>query len=87
MIIVPTIGRVVWVYRGVSDQAEPAFITYVHNPRMVNVAGFSCNGEPFALNSTQLLQDDDTPLVADRCARWMPYQQAQASRHSSETKE
>lgn len=76
--IVPTIGRVVWVSRpGKSSQREPGLITYVHNNRLINVGGFDLNGLPFAATSVQLLQDDD-PVPYSLYAEWMPYQKSTA---------
>lgn len=72
--IEPTIGRVVWVHRGQSDQEEPALITYVWNSRLINVGGFDKLGVPFQLTSLQLLQDDEPVQQVDRYAEWMPYQ-------------
>jgi hypothetical protein len=80
--IKPTIGRVVWVFRPLHtndiNQAEPAFVCYVWNDRMINVAGFDHNGQPFALTSLQLVQDDE-PKPEGNFAAWMPYQKAQAA--------
>jgi hypothetical protein len=65
----PTIGRIVHVHRGASEQAEPAIICFVHSDRLVNVAGFSHNGVPFAATSLQLLQEKDAP-PAGHYAEW-----------------
>jgi hypothetical protein len=78
--IKPTIGRVVLVARGESDQKEPAFISYVWGDRMINVGGFDKNGAPFAATSMQLLQDDDVPQNFNYFAEWMPYQKGQAAK-------
>lgn len=77
--IVPTIGRVVWVTRPgpggpASDQKEPALISYVWNDRLVNVGGFDRNGQTFFATSVVLLQDDDQPPAHGPYAEWMPYQ-------------
>lgn len=77
--IKPTIGRVVLVNRGQSNQPEPALITYVHNDRLINVGGFDCIGKPFSITSLQLLQEDDTPF-GSYYAEWMPYQKGQAAK-------
>jgi hypothetical protein len=81
--IKPTIGRVVWVTRPYfkhdPNQPEAAFITYVHNDRMINVGGFMHDGSPFKATSVRLLQDDDTPIPGgDTYAEWMPFQKGQA---------
>lgn len=78
--IKPTIGRVVLVHRGQSDQAEPALVSYVHSDTMINVGGFDRNGAPFAATSMQLLQDDATPTNPAYYAEWMPYQKGQAAK-------
>jgi len=78
--IKPTIGRVVLVNRGKSDQREPALVSYVHNDRCINVGGFDSNGQPFSLCSLQLLQDDDKPMNPGSFAEWMPYQKGQAAK-------
>lgn len=76
--IKPTIGRVVLVHRGQSDQAESALICYVHSDTLINVGGFDKNGAPFALTSLQLIQGDETPPI--QYAEWMPYQKGQAAK-------
>ena len=78
--IVPTIGRVVLVHRGQSDQAEPALVSYVWSERMINVGGFDRNGTPFAYCSLLLLQDDDVEPESGVFAEWMPYQKTQAAK-------
>ena len=84
--IKPTIGRVVLVFTvtlvgdlekklyGLESQPHPAFITYVHDDRTINVAGFDSIGRSFAINNIQLLQDDDQPEDDQHYAAWMPYQ-------------
>lgn len=79
--ILPSIGRVVWVTRrdadgrSKSDQFETAQIAYVFGNRMINVGGFDRNGQPFAATSVVLLQDDDPTPTTGTYAQWMPYQQ------------
>lgn len=76
--ITPTIGRVVWITRaGKSDQKEPALISYVFGDRMINAGGFDRNGQPFAVTSVPLIQDDE-PAPYGTYAEWMPYQKAAA---------
>lgn len=78
-VIKPTIGRVVLVHRGISNQPEPALISYVWHDRMINIGGFDHNGKPFAITTLQLLQDDD--VATGTCyAEWMPYQKGQAAK-------
>lgn len=79
--IQPTIGRVV-LFKGANQPSDgwPALICHVWHARMVNLAGFDANGEPFKQTSVRLLQGDDTP-EGDVCwAEWMPYQKGQAER-------
>jgi hypothetical protein len=78
--IQPTIGRVVLVHRGISNQAEPALVCYVHSDRLINVGGFGKNGDSFAIKRIQLLQDGDVATDENRYAEWMPYQKAQAEK-------
>lgn len=74
-IIKPTIGRVVLVHRGMSDQAEPALIAYVWGDRCINVGGFDRNGSHFSQTSLLLVQPgDDKPAPGVWYAEWMPYQ-------------
>ena len=59
--IKPTIGRVVWVQNrpyAIGNQAEAAFITYVHSDTCINVGGFNANGTPFGETSVLLVQAD-----------------------------
>lgn len=78
--IQPTIGRVVLVHRGISDQPEPALVSHVWSDNMINVGGFDRNGQPFALTNLHLKQDDaEQPPMP--YAEWMPYQKAQAEKH------
>lgn len=82
--ISPTIGRVVLVYRGKSNQAEPALVSYVWSDRMINVGGFDSTGVPFACTSMKLLQDDEKPdFEGQSYAEWMPYQKGQAAKTES----
>lgn len=85
--IVPTIGRVVWLYtvaHGIhadsNPQPYPALVCYVYGERMINVAGFDSNGDPFKRTSVTLLQDDDAAPHDCDYATWMPYQTAQAKK-------
>lgn len=85
--ISPTVGRVVWVIRPREttdiEQPEAAFVTYVHSDRMINVAGFDHNGNPFKMTSLTLVQDDD-PKPEWEFACWMPYQKGQAAKHEAQ---
>ena len=84
--IVPTVGRVVWVIRPDAavniDQPEVGFITYVRNNRLINVVGFNSIGVPFTSTSLRLLQDDDKKPGGD-FAVWMPYQKGQAAEYEA----
>ena len=78
--IQPTIGRVVLVHRGLSDQAEPALVSYVWNDSLINVGGFDRNGSPFSCTSLKLLQDNEMGSAGMWYAEWMPYQKEQAAK-------
>lgn len=89
--IIPTVGRIVLVQRlgKTLDEAhqvtdllapEPAFVTCVHENRIINVAGFTQTGSPFAANGIALLQDDDPKPEGETFAYWMPYQKDQAAK-------
>jgi hypothetical protein len=83
-VITPTVGRVVWVIRPFETldikQPEVGLITYVWGDRMINVAGFNSNGDPFKHTSVTLLQDDDAKPEGQTFAVWMPYQKGQAAK-------
>lgn len=78
-VIPPSIGRVLWFWpsseykEAPGAQAQTCQVCYVHSDRMVNIAGFNCNGEPFALTSVQLRQPED-PDPLGSFVEWMPYQ-------------
>lgn len=80
--IKPTVGRVVWMrrpdYSGDVSQPEAAIVTYVHNDRMINVAGWNHAGSPFSHTSVPLLQDNDSAPRGNH-AEWMPFQKGQAA--------
>jgi hypothetical protein len=84
MMIKPSVGRVV-LYRGHPDEAtalqgdQPcaAFVVYVWNDRLVNLAVFAHDGNHYPRKSVTLVQDgDEKPSGA--YAEWMPYQKAVA---------
>jgi hypothetical protein len=79
--ITPTIGRVVLIRRkeAHSVQPEAGIVAFVHNDRLINVAGFNANGAPFSMTSLLLVQDEEMPEEGD-CAYWMPYQKGQAAK-------
>lgn len=83
MIITPTVGRVVWVFRPYdtkdATQPEAALVTYVWDDRLINVAGFDHDGKLFALTSLVLVQPDE-PKPEGNFAVWMPYQKGQAAK-------
>lgn len=83
MIITPTPGRIVWVYRPAdtldATQPEAAVVTYVHSDHLINVAGWNANGTPFSYTSLTLVQPDE-PKPAGNFAAWMPYQKGQAAK-------
>jgi hypothetical protein len=77
--IKPTIGRVVLVNIPGFLQQWPALIAFVHSDRLINVGGFDNSGNPLALTSVPLLQDDDLKPEGIH-AEWMPYQKGQAAK-------
>lgn len=87
--IEPTVGRIVHFTPATSlsvakyDQPLAAIITYVWNPRMVNLTAFDAAGVPFSATSVTLLQDGDEPHLYGHYAQWMPYQKGQAAKTES----
>jgi hypothetical protein len=89
--IVPTIGRVVWLYHGglgdVLQKVQPraALIAYVHNDRCVNLAAFDREGNSYGLTSVTLIQEgDDAPSTGGLAfCCWMPYQIGQQKKHEA----
>lgn len=82
--IKPSVGRIVLYTPHRGDPYEEdqlaAIVTYVHGPRMVNLAYFTPNGIPGSATSVPLLQDDDVAPEFGRCAQWMDYQKGQATK-------
>lgn len=88
--IEPTVGRIVHFRPGKSaanlriqcDPRQPlaAIVTYVHGPRMVNLAVLDALGRHHALASVRLLQDDDKGSDDEPFAEWMPFQKGQAAK-------
>lgn len=81
--IEPTVGRNVHYYQNKHQYEEGmqpfhANILYVHNDRMINVAGWNHNGTSYSSSSCPLLQDDDPIPELGYFAVWMPYQKATA---------
>jgi hypothetical protein len=59
-------------------QAYSAQVCYVHNERMVNIAGYDPNGAPFQMTSVRLRQPEDPYPEQGPFVEWMPYQIATA---------
>ena len=84
--IEPTVGRMVHFTPAKAstilrhEQPLAAIVTYVWNPRMVNLTVFDPNGASHACTSVTLLQDDDVPNEAGYYAQWMPFQKGQAAK-------
>lgn len=88
--IVPTVGRVVWLYHGgladVLQDVQPraAIVAFVHSNRCVNLAAFGTDGKNYGLTNVTLIQEGDDPPQGDEspvfCC-WMPYQIGQAKKH------
>lgn len=85
--IVPTIGRVMWYWPNrdavTTPGAQPndCHVCYVHGEgSLVNIAGFDCNGQHFALTSVPVAQEGDVPPEHGGFVVWMPYQRQQAAK-------
>jgi hypothetical protein len=63
----PKVGTPVLIVRREthSVQHEAGLIAFVHNDKMVNVAGFNANGAPFNMTSLTLVQDSVAPDLGD----------------------
>lgn len=81
MLIKPTVGRVVWLWRQPGqEQPNVAFIAYVHSDTMINIAYFDERGAPDRFTSMPLWHGEgDRPTVYPFC-EWMPYQKGQAAK-------
>lgn len=79
-VIPPSIGRVLWYWRNAEAKSEPGaqpqacLCCYVHNDRLVNIAGFDCDGRHFAERSVPLRQPSDSVPEKGSFVEWMPYQ-------------
>lgn len=84
--IKPTVGRVV-LYRphpmldstpivDAPDTRYAATVAYVHSDKFVNLSVVDSNGNQFAREHVELVQDNE-PHVGQ--CEWMPYQKAVAS--------
>lgn len=78
--IVPTIGRIVWLNRP-GKTAEAAIVCGIHGEgEQINVCGFDFEGRVFAQPNVPLIQEGQTrPVGIYAC--WMPYQQAAAKKY------
>lgn len=85
MRISPTVGRVVWFYRYVTGQGHKgplaAHVCRVFSDSMVNLMVISEDGAPRSECSVRLVQDGEEAPTTDYCG-WMPYQVAQAKKHT-----
>lgn len=90
MVIVPTVGRVVWYHPSPSDNfpqnnvGEPhaAIVARVWDDRMVNLCVIDANGQTHPKTSVPLVQEGDDRPVSMFC-EWMPYQVGQAKKHAA----
>lgn len=80
--IIPTVGRVVWLYDAGEAEPKPiaAIIAHVWTDSMINVAAFDRDGRAFTRTSVRLLQDGEQPAGESYYCRWMPYQIGQAAK-------
>jgi hypothetical protein len=89
MIIKPTIGRIVWLYQSAEhakidgdNSKYAAIVTAVLDDRSICVTYFPPKAPPVALeHAIPLVQEGDENPQGPHC-RWMPYQHAQALKHS-----
>ena len=92
-IIPPSIGRVVLFHprpmlvatkTNYGDQPMDAHVVYVWNDRMINIAGFDHDGNPFKLTSVRLVQEGDEPAQeGESVCTWMDYQLGQAKKYEA----
>ncbi|WP_244104721.1 Gp49 family protein [Burkholderia anthina] len=95
--IEPTVGRIVHFRPGKQaanlriqcDARQPiaAIVTYVHDPRRVNLALFDALGRNHAFTNVRLLQDDDKGADDEPFAEWMPFQKGQAAKTEAAEKQ
>lgn len=86
--IPPTIGRIVWYYRGGRAERDngvqplAAQIAYVHSAGLINIGYLLPTGEAQFATSVRLLQESEPYPLGPFCT-WMPYQVSQASKSGS----
>lgn len=78
--IIPTVGRVVWIFEGGTTAPLAGLIACVQSERVINVAYFDVNGNPKSATSVPLAQDESQIPAAGIYATWMPYQKGQAAK-------
>jgi hypothetical protein len=63
----PTIGQMVWIVRNETHSVQPeaGLVCFVHNERLINVAGFNANGAIFSMTSLLLVQGEEPPEQGD----------------------
>lgn len=87
MVIIPTVGRVVWFYKynAVSGHEGPlaAHVCKVNSPSNVNLMVIGEQGVPYSETSVPLIQEGEVAIGGNYCS-WMPYQVGQAKKHAAE---
>jgi hypothetical protein len=83
--ISPAVGRVLWFWQDPAEidkggQPMPAFVCFVHNDRLVNLAGFTHCGHAWSVLEVPLVQEEDPIPENGSFAQWMPYQIGQAKK-------
>lgn len=91
MTIKPTVGRKVWYWPHLVDDAtmnavdseQPldATVLFVHDDRTVNLQIIDHMGHPHTLIQAVLRQPEDDKPSDEGYAEWMPYQVGQAEKH------
>ena len=87
-IIIPTVGRVVWLWPASNVAAFPgqphaALIAGVIDDNTINVMAADCYGNPYAVREVPLIQGD-MMSPSERFATWMPYQVGQAAKQAAD---
>lgn len=79
VVIIPTIGRVVYLYEG-GRSAKPraAIIADALPNGRINVSGFDHDGSRIPMSNIPLVQDHQEPPATGWFAAWMPFQVGQA---------
>lgn len=89
LLITPSVGRIVHLYRGSRDRDEErvvhgphaAIIIKVHTDRLIDIVVFGTNHDTTAtMQRVPLLQGDEKPPAEIAWCQWMDYQKGQAAK-------